>query len=96
MLESHLPPRDLLEATHEFPCHYTFKVIGECNERFVDDVVAAVRNGMDLEFDPPYGSRESSGGRHVALTFEPLTESPEQVLAVYAAIQQTEGVILLL
>lgn len=95
-MKSHLPPKELLEATHEFPCPYTFKVIGKANEKFVQDVVAAVRTGLALEFDPPYQSRESSGGRHIALTFEPITHNPEQVLAVYAEIQQTEGVILLL
>lgn len=95
-MKTHLPPLELLEATHQFPCPYTFKVIGEANERFVQDVVGAVREGLTLDFDPPYQSRESSGGRHIALTFEPVAESPEQVLAVYACIQQTEGVILLL
>jgi len=95
-MKSHLPPRELLDATHQFPCTYTFKVIGEANEKFVQNIVAAVRSGMDFDFDPPYESRETRGGRHVALTFEPVAETPDQVLAVYKQIQQTEGVILLL
>ncbi|WP_237227144.1 YbeD family protein [Rubinisphaera sp. JC750] len=95
-MKSHLPPRELLDATHQFPCTYTFKVIGESNEKFVQNIVAAVRAGLGLEFDPPYRSRETRGGRHVALTFEPVAETAEQVLAVYQNIQQTDGVILLL
>lgn len=95
-MKSHLPPKELLEATHDFPCAYTFKVIGSSNDVFVQDVVAAVRRGLSLEFDPPFQSRETAGGRHIALTFEPIAHDPEQVLAVYAEIQKTEGVILLL
>lgn len=95
-MKSHLPPKELLEATHEFPGPYTFKVIGNANEKFVQDVVTAVRTGLSLEYDPPFQSRQSSGGRHIALTFEPIAESPEQILAVYAELQQTEGVVLLL
>ena len=58
--------------------------------------MGAVRLGLSLEFDPPFQSRETAGGRHIALTFEPVVDNSEQVLAVYAEIQKTEGVILLL
>lgn len=95
-MNSHLPPGELLENTHQFPCPYTFKVIGEQREDFVENVVSAVRKGLELEFDPPFQSRESSGGRHVSLTFEPVAENSQQVLSVYAEIQKVEGVILLL
>ncbi|MBL4883500.1 MAG: DUF493 domain-containing protein [Planctomycetaceae bacterium] len=82
--------------THEFPCPYTFKVIGEANDGFVESIVAAVRQGMNYDFDPPFQSRETSGGRHVSLTFEPVVDSPDQILAVYAEVQRQEGVIFLL
>tara|TARA_E500000305_G_C3953762_1_gene203509 strand:- start:468 stop:755 length:288 start_codon:yes stop_codon:yes gene_type:complete len=95
-LKNHLPPQDLLEATHDFPCPYTFKIIGLANESFIQDVVSAVRKGMQFDFDPPYESRESSGGKHIALTFEPVAENSTQVLSVYSEIQTIEGVILLL
>ncbi|MCA8988861.1 MAG: DUF493 domain-containing protein [Planctomycetaceae bacterium] len=95
-MKSHLPPKDLLEATHQFPCPYTFKIIGEANEQFIEEIVGAVRLALELEFDPPYQQRESAGGRHVALTFEPMMQSSEEVLAVYSEIQKSEHVILLL
>ncbi len=95
-MKSHLPPLELLEATHHFPCVYTFKVIGVSSEEFVEAIVDAVRTGLELGFDPPYHSRETSGGRHIALTFEPRVQNAEQVLAVYAELQKKEGVVLLL
>lgn len=95
-LKSHLPPRELLQETHDFPCPYTFKVIGESNESFVQDIIAAVRLGMSYDFDPPYVAKETSAGRHVSLTFEPVVNDPDQILAVYAELQKQQGVILML
>lgn len=95
-MNSHLPPRELLLETHEFPCSYTFKVIGEASEGFVQNIVAAVRLGMGYDFDPPFHSKETAAGRHVSLTFEPVVNNPDQILAVYAELQQQQGVIMLL
>lgn len=96
LLKSHLPPRELLLETHNFPCPYTFKVIGESNEEFVQNIVAAVRLGMKYDFDPPFRSKETAAGRHISLTFEPVVDNPDQVLAVYAELQQQQGVVMLL
>ncbi len=96
LLNGHLPPKELLLETHDFPCPYTFKVIGESGDEFVQNIVAAVRFGMKYDFDPPFQTKQTAAGRYVSLTFEPVVENPDQILAVYAELQQQQGVILLL
>jgi hypothetical protein len=92
---SNLPAVELLESTHEFPGVFTFKVIGDASEGFVAKVVAAVRQELELEIDPPYNTKQTPGGRHVSVTIEPQVESAWQVLAIYGRIQETEGLVML-
>lgn len=91
----HLPAVELLEATHQFPCTYTFKVIGKVENGFSARVVAAVRDALHEPIDPPFRTRESVGGRHVAVTLEPTVFTGEQVLAVYKRLQGLAGLVML-
>src|SRR5262249_36328538 len=54
---------ELLENTHQFPCRFMFKAIGRAENGFVGRVVAAVRDELAHELDPPYSFRQASGGR---------------------------------
>jgi putative lipoic acid-binding regulatory protein len=90
------PSIELLESTHNFPVAFTIKVIGYSDDRFVARVVAAVRTVLDESIELPYRTRETSGGRHVAITLEPIIQSAHQVLAVYERIYETSGLILVL
>ncbi len=85
---------ELLENTHHFPCPYMFKVIGKVDNGFLARVVAAVREELDGEADPPYTFRHTAGGRHVSVTLEPVVHTGHQVLAVYRRIQQTTGLVM--
>ena len=93
---NHLPTIELLESTHTFPGTYVLKVIGKTDNGFVSRVVAAVREQMEADVDPPYGMRSTSGGRHVSVTLEPYFESAWDVIAVYGRIQEIAGVVLLM
>src|SRR5262249_45243656 len=75
------PPLDLLEDTHVFPGPYMFKVIGLSANGFVARTVAAVREELAGENDPPHRVRETSHGRHIAVTPEPTLQSPRPVPA---------------
>ena len=86
---------ELLERTHTFPGPYMFKVIGRGENGFVARVVAAVRDELAEEVDPPYKVRETTGGRHVAITLEPTLKTVHQVLAVYRRIRGMAGLVLL-
>ena len=93
---SQMPPVELLESTHDFPCVYLFKVIGKTEDGFVARVAAAVREELACDGDPPYSLRQARGGGHVAVTLEPRVQSASQVLAVYRRVQRIDGVVMLL
>jgi len=92
----YLPAVELLEATHDFPGRFTFKAIGKTEKGFAARVVAAVRDELAQEVDPPHRMRHTAGGRHVAVTVEPLVESAFEVIAVYMRLRETEGLVMLL
>ena len=54
---------ELLEKTHVFPCPYMFKLIGSQDRGFVARVVAAVREGLQADRDPPYTMRATADGK---------------------------------
>jgi putative lipoic acid-binding regulatory protein len=91
----YLPAIELLESTHRFPGPYLFKVIGRSEQGFVARTVAAVRDAVAAEVDPPVRVREAAGGRHVAVTLEVPVERAEQVIAVYRRVQKLAGLVFL-
>lgn len=91
-----LPSVEILESRHTFPCAYTFKVIGKVEENFLARVISAVRDEMRMEVDPQYTMRTTKDGVHIAVTLEPLCESPQQVLAIYSRLTGMNGVVMLL
>ena len=91
-----LPSIEVLEANHEFPCVYTFKVIGAADGRFTSRVVSAVRDELKLDLDPPYTFRTTKNGNHVAITLEPKCETAQQVIAIYSRLTGMDGIVMLL
>ena len=49
-----LPAIEILEANHSFPGRYTFKAIGKVEKGFTARVVAAVREELANDIDPPF------------------------------------------
>lgn len=95
MSESNLPSLEILEATHSFPGTYMFKAIGYVEQGFAARVVSAVREELSLAMDPPFHTRESASGKHVAVTLEPTIQTSEEVLQVYARIRSIDGLVML-
>lgn len=91
-----LPSIELLESTHTFPCTYVVKVIGRSDRGFVGRVVAAVRDYLEAEVDPPYRVKSTSAGRHVSVTLEPTVQTAWDVLALYGRIKDIAGVVLVM
>lgn len=90
-----LPTFELLEKTHAFPCPYLFKIIGKAEQGFAARVVAAVREELLIETDPPFHLREAVGGRHISVTVEPTVQSAHQVLAIYRRLGALDGLVML-
>ncbi|MEZ6065913.1 MAG: DUF493 domain-containing protein [Planctomycetaceae bacterium] len=91
-----LPALELLQSTHQFPGLYTFKAIGHAEDHFPGRVLAAVRSQLPSGSEPAFSTRTTSSGRHTAVTVEPAVESAEQVLDIYRALQEVEGLEMLL
>ena len=71
-------------------------MIGHQRDSFVDEVLLAVQAHLQLSSLPPSQTRETAGGRHVAVSLEPPFESAEQVLSLYEELRQITGVVMLL
>lgn len=90
-----MPALELLQSAHRFPGPYTFKVIGRAERGFLARTVAAVRDALEAERDPPYRTRETAGGKHIAITLEPQVATAQQVLDVYKRLSGTVGLVML-
>ena len=93
---SSLPPRELIDSMHQFPGNFVFKAVGKTESDFVSEVIAVVREVLELEFDPPFETRETPAGRHIAVTVTPWVESSEEVLLVFERIRILPGLVMLL
>jgi putative lipoic acid-binding regulatory protein len=90
------PSRELLESVHQFPGKFVFKAVGRADGEFVAGIVASVRTALEQEFDPPFETRETPAGRHIAVTVVPWVESSDEVLLVYERIREVPGLVMLL
>lgn len=93
---SNLPSRELLESVHQFPGKFVFKAVGRADSEFAAAVVGAVRDALEQDFDPPFETRETPAGRHVAVTVTPWVESSDAVLLVFDRIRAIPGLVMLL
>lgn len=86
---------DLLNATHDFPCAFTFKIIGKHHQEFVQEVIDVVSH-FDINEDLEHSTRETPGGRHVSITLELTIGDANQVLVTYDRLKALDGVVMLL
>ena len=93
---SFLPARELLDSVHQFPGTFVFKAVGLAAPEFVTSVVSIVRLALELEFDPPFETRETPAGRHIAVTVTPWVQSSDEVLRIYENIRELPGLVMLL
>ena len=76
--------KDLLKEHHEWPCDYTFKFI------------VPVASEQDLENilkDHEISKKNSTKGNYLSVTSKKTMNSEEEVMKVYEAVSQIEGVI---
>ncbi len=89
------PALALLESTHTFPCRYMFKVIGQTESNFVGRVFRAVRSELQPGTEPSFSTRKTAAGRHVSVTIEPTVDNAAQVLAIYRALREVDGLVMM-
>lgn len=85
-----------LNELHQFPGEFMFKVIGENTPEFLAHVVQVAVTVLGPGVAPAVTTRESSHGRHQAVTMVVQVPSAEGVLEVYAGLRGLAGVKMLL
>lgn len=85
-----------LRDVHQFPGPFRFKVIGENTPEFVARVMQTVVLVVGHHSQPQVTFRESAHGRHQSISLTATLASAEQVLDVYAALRDVQGVRFLL
>lgn len=84
-----------LEAAHEFPVRYTFKLIGDQGAGFEEEALALIRAALPGA-EPEVSRRQSSQGRHEAVTMVVTVPSAEVVHDLYASFKPLPGLRMLL
>ena len=87
--------REKLEALHQFPCAYTFKLFGPPEERFAEDALAIVEKHLPGTV-VQQNSRASSSAKHRCLTLEFEVPSADAVIKLYADFHAVDGLKMLL
>ncbi len=91
----HRPSLELLESVHPFPGTYQIKAIGNSAGGFAERVISAVQEELPTPSELDYSVRNTQSGRHVSLTLDVTVQTADQVRAIYARLQQIEGLTLL-
>lgn len=93
---NHPDARELLEATHEFPCAYTIKAIGAARDGFEVRIVRAARTILPRSAAVAHRARATPNGAHVAVTLVVQAQTPDEIITVYQALQTVDGLRFLL
>jgi len=93
---SGIPTLASLEATHEFPCHYTLKAIGANTDAFEAEATRIAGEVSGYPESLRVSRRLSGKGNHRAITLEVYVQSAHQVQALYTALFQVDGLKMML
>lgn len=94
-------PKDMsfeerLDATHEFPGPFTFKLIGANTPAFLDAVLEVGRSEAAGGEPRVVSRRESSGARHQSITLEVQVAGSAHVIRLYERFKALEGMRIML
>lgn len=87
-------PQQKLKDLLEFPCSFTFKVVGAAREGLIDDVVSEVQKVVKGDYNPSL--KESGKGTYHSVSVTIQAENIEQVETLYADLAKIEGVRMVL
>jgi uncharacterized protein len=79
-----------------FPCSFPLKVFGHDTDDFEALVVAVVRRHVGGDEDLAVSSRQSRGGKYLAVTVTFTAESRQQLDALYLDLSQNKRVLMTL
>ncbi|MBX2813131.1 MAG: DUF493 domain-containing protein [Myxococcales bacterium] len=84
-----------LNATHQFPANYTFKLIGDNQAQLLNSALETTRQILPAA-KPQVSRKESDKGNHQSITLIIPVPDAETVYALYARFRKIAGVRMLL
>ncbi|WP_310549501.1 DUF493 family protein YbeD [Pasteurella multocida] len=87
-------PQAKLKDLLEFPCAFTFKVVGANRADLIDDVVLVVQKYAKGDYNPR--QQLSSKGTYNSVSIDIIAEHIEQVEVLYVELAKIDGVRMVL
>ncbi|MFC1023074.1 DUF493 family protein YbeD [Pasteurella multocida] len=87
-------PQAKLKDLLEFPCAFTFKVVGANRADLIDDVVVVVQKYAKGDYNPR--QQLSSKGTYKSVSIDIIAEHIEQVEVLYVELAKIDGVRMVL
>ncbi|WP_373779246.1 DUF493 family protein YbeD [Glaesserella sp.] len=87
-------PQAKLKDLLEFPCSFTFKVVGAARDGLIDDVVQEVHKVIKGDYSPTL--KESGKGTYHSVSITVTAQNIEQVETLYVDLAKIEGVRMVL
>ena len=87
---------ELLEATHQFPCHYQLTVIAFNREPVTEAVRGVVPVPGDEGMIVDHKTTASGGGKYLSHRFLVKVGTAIEVLELYARVRTIDGVVMIL
>jgi len=85
-----------LEEHHNFPEMVMIKVIGKNSPEFVAEVLLAIRESMQVQFEPRHTVKETANHKHASITIEVIAGTAESLAGAYRRLSQIQGVVMVL
>ncbi|HDR0643157.1 DUF493 family protein YbeD [Pasteurella multocida] len=94
MIKLNEMPQAKLKDLLEFPCAFTFKVVGANRADLIDDVVVVVQKYAKGDYNPR--QQLSSKGTYNSVSIDIIAEHIEQVEVLYVELAKIDGVRMVL
>ncbi|AWB53178.1 DUF493 family protein YbeD [Pasteurella multocida] len=94
MIKLNEMPQAKLKDLLEFPCTFTFKVVGANRADLIDDVVLVVQKYAKGDYNPR--QQLSSKGTYNSVSIDIIAEHIEQVEVLYVELAKIDGVRMVL
>ncbi|MDP9500493.1 DUF493 family protein YbeD [Bisgaard Taxon 45] len=94
MIKLNEMPQAKLKDLLEFPCPFTFKVVGTNRADLIDDVVVVVQKHAKGDYNPR--QQLSSKGTYNSVSIDIIAEHIEQVEVLYVELAKIDGVRMVL
>ena len=85
--------KNIFNDTLKFPTDFTFKIIGNNDSFFVQDIMLLVSNLLNVrKEDIKFSTRDTAGGKYVSITLTTSFKNADELYSCYKEIQKDNRV----